>query len=76
MRRRHDKDFSLKITVHPAVLERLRKEDEAMLVAMMQKYGSRLSFAADPLQHVEDFKIANSVTGEELFTTVERLNSN
>ena len=76
MRRRHDKEFSLKITVHPAVLERLRKEDEQVLVGMMQKYGSRLSFAADPQQHVEDFKIANAGTGEELFTTVERLTGN
>ena len=76
MRRRHDKDTSLKVTVHPAVLERLRKEDEQVLVEMMQKYGSRLGFAADPSMHVEDFKIANAATGEELYTTVERLVAN
>lgn len=70
--RKGSEAFDLRVIVNPAILERLRKEDEAQLVAMESKFGSRLTFAADGKKHVEDFTIQNAVTGEELFTTVER----
>ncbi len=76
MRHHHDREpISLKITVHPAVMERLRKEDETVLVALQEKYGSRLSFLSDTLLHMEDFKIANAATGAELYSTIERGNA-
>ena len=62
----------IKIAVNPAVLERLRSEDEAILVEMEQKHHGRLAFVASPHMHVEHFSIVHSETGEELFSNLER----
>ncbi len=59
-------EFSLRVMVHPAVLERLRTEDEEILVDMEQRLSGKLSFRADPTLHKEEFKIVNPVSGEEL----------
>jgi ribonuclease G len=59
----------LQIIVHPTVLERLRKEDEAVLVELESKFAGYLSFKADSARHVEDFEIRNSDTGEILHST-------
>ena len=59
----------LQIIVHPSVLERLRKEDEAVLVDLEAKFAGYLSFKADPARHVEDFEIRNPDTNEVLHTT-------
>ena len=65
---RNDKEaLDLKITVNPTVLDRLRKEDEEILVEMEQKLGGRLSFIADQKMHVEDFEISDPVKEEMLF---------
>jgi ribonuclease G len=65
---RNDKEaLDLKITVNPTVLDRLRKEDEEILVEMEQKLGGRLSFIADQKMHVEDFEISDPVKEEKLF---------
>jgi ribonuclease G len=62
----------LQIVVHPTVLERLRKEDEAILVNLESKFTGYLSFRADPVRHVEDFDIRNAESGEMYFTTITR----
>jgi ribonuclease G len=62
----------LRITVNPAILERLRKEDEAELMAMEEKFGGRLTFVSDPGKHLEDFAIHHAGTGEELCGPAER----
>ncbi len=59
----------LQIVVHPTVLERLRKEDEAILMSLEAKFAGYLSFRADGARHVEDFDVRNADTGEVLFTT-------
>jgi ribonuclease G len=59
------KEFSLRILVHPTVLERIKAEDAELLVRMEKLYGVKLSFRADPVFHVENFKILNAVSGEE-----------
>ena len=59
------KEFSLRILVHPSVLERIKAEDAELLVRMEKLYGVKLSFRADPVFHVENFKILNAVSGEE-----------
>ena len=69
--RKGSETLDLRIAVNPAILDRLRKEDEAELVAMESKFGSRLTFAPDGRKHVEDFTIQNAVTSEELYSTVE-----
>ncbi len=65
-RPRDESDFQLRIISHPTVLDRLRKEDEKILIEMEKKFFGKLTFRADPAFHAEQFKILNAVTNEEL----------
>ncbi len=65
-RSRDESDFQLRIVVHPTVLERLRTEDEKLLIELEKKFFGKLSFRADPAMHAEQFKIVNVTTAEEL----------
>ena len=65
-RTRDESDFQLRIVVHPKVLERLRTEDEKLLIEMEKRYFGKLSFRADPGLHAEQFKILNAATNDEL----------
>ena len=65
-RPRDESDFQLRISVHPTVLERLRKEDEKLLIELEKKYFGKLTFRAEPTFHAEQFKIINAVTNEEV----------
>jgi ribonuclease G len=65
-RTRDESDFQLRIVVHPTVLERLRKEDEKLLIEMEKRYFGKLSFRADPVMHAEQFKIVNVTNNEEV----------
>jgi ribonuclease G len=63
--RNDGKDYSLRVMVHPSILERLRSEDADLLVRMENLFGVKLAFRADPAYHLENYKIINAVTGEE-----------
>ena len=63
--RKDGKEYSLRVLVHPSILERLRSEDADLLVRMEKLYGVKLAFRADLNYHVENFKMINAVTGEE-----------
>jgi ribonuclease G len=65
-RTRDESDFQLRIIVNPTVLERLRTEDEKLLIDMEKKYFGKLSFRADPAFHAEQFKIVNVADNQEL----------
>lgn len=65
-RHRDESDFQLRIVVNPSVLERLRTEDEKLLIEMEKRYFGKLSFRGDPSFHAEQFKIVNVSSGEEL----------
>jgi ribonuclease G len=65
-RARDESDFQLRILVHPTVLERLRTEDEQLLIELEKRYFGKLSFRADPAIHAEQFKIINVATNEEM----------
>jgi ribonuclease G len=43
----------------------LRDEDESLLLEIEATYGAKLSFRADPIYHVENFKIIDVETGTE-----------
>ena len=60
-----DKEINLLILLNPSNLERLRHEDEGLLLGIEESYGARLSFRADPIYHVENFKIIDVETGQE-----------
>lgn len=69
LRARTDKAESaiaLRIFCHPHTLERLRHEDEKLLIDIEDLYKVKLSFRADPLYHVENFKIIDAETNQEL----------
>ncbi len=65
-RPRDESDFQLRIVVHPSVLERLRTEDEKLLIEMEKRYFGKLSFRGEPSLHAEQFKIYNVANNEEL----------
>ncbi|MBA4148899.1 MAG: Rne/Rng family ribonuclease [Verrucomicrobia bacterium] len=65
-RHRDESDFELRIVVHPTVLERLRTEDEKLLIEMEKRYFGKLSFRAEPSFHAEQFKIVNVSNNAEL----------
>ena len=67
-RPRDESDFQLRIISHPAVLDRLRKEDEQILIDMEKKFFGKLTFRGDPAFHAEQYKVLNAVTNEELAT--------
>jgi len=62
----HPDVHELKVTVHPKVLERLRTEDESLLVDLERRFTGRLSFKSDHNYHFEEFRILNAVTNEEV----------
>ncbi|MBI2924521.1 MAG: Rne/Rng family ribonuclease [Verrucomicrobia bacterium] len=68
LKRRHrdESDFQLRIVVNPTVLERLRTEDEKLIIEMEKRYFGKLSFRAEPAMHAEHFKIINAANNEEL----------
>jgi ribonuclease G len=71
MRRRSrgkGKGGTLRITVHPSVLERLKEKDEQILVELEAKHECRLMFRADPTRHHQGFVITDAETGETLYS--------
>jgi len=61
-----DVPIILRILCHPHSLERLRLEDENLLVEIEELHKVKLAFRADPSYHVENFKILDAETGQEL----------
>ena len=60
-----EKEIKLLVLLNPSNLERLRNEDENLLLGIEESYGTQLSFRADPIYHVENFKIIDAETGLE-----------
>jgi len=70
--RTEGKTCPVRITVHPLVLERLRRSDETILVELEEKYGSHLTFVSDPHLHMEEFVIANPENQEALYSNIDQ----
>ncbi|MEO0452667.1 MAG: Rne/Rng family ribonuclease [Verrucomicrobiota bacterium] len=56
----------LNITVNPAVMERLRSEDEELLADLQRRFEAKLTFRVDHHFHMEEIKIINALTKEEI----------
>lgn len=56
----------VRVHLHPHVLERLKKEDQELLIEIERKYAGRLSFRPDPTYHHEKFTIHDANTNAEL----------
>lgn len=70
-RQKKGANVPLRITISPAVLERLRSSDEAILVDLEKKHETHLTFAADQTFHMEEFVISNAETGQKVYSNVE-----
>jgi len=66
MRKAQDSVHDIKVVVNPQVLQRLRTEDEELLVDIERKYEGRLTFRADPAYRQEQFVITDAITGAEM----------
>ncbi|MGF1656245.1 MAG: ribonuclease E/G [Verrucomicrobiales bacterium] len=66
MRKHQDNVHEFRVTIHPDVLQRLRTEDEELLVELERKYEGRLTFRSDPTVSIEKFTICDAVNGQEL----------
>jgi ribonuclease G len=62
----HPEIHDVKITVNPHVLQRLRNEDEELLIEMQRKYAGLLTFRSDAGYHHEQFLVTDAATGAEL----------
>ncbi|MGK0189532.1 MAG: ribonuclease G [Verrucomicrobiales bacterium] len=65
MQKYPDSQHDLLIIVNPEVLNRLRTEDDQLLVELERKHHGRLTFRSDPSYHREQVMISNAVSGEE-----------
>ena len=71
MRKDRNGTHSMRITVNPQVLDRLRKEDEQALIDMEQQFQGHLTFVSDSHFHIEEFTITNDDNGRILFSSIE-----
>ncbi len=58
--------LTIRVMLNPTVLERLRSEDESLLLDIERLYDVKLSFRADVSYHMENFRLINAITGQEL----------
>ena len=72
---RHDgREPDLLILVAPTVLDRLRHEDEQILVDLQKQYAGRLNFRSEPMRHPETFEIRDA-EGNVLYSVGEKKGS-
>ncbi|MBV9392706.1 MAG: Rne/Rng family ribonuclease, partial [Verrucomicrobia bacterium] len=56
----------IRVIVNPEVLNRLKTEDEDLLIDIERKYAGRLTFRTDPTYHHEKFLILDGERNQEL----------
>ncbi len=66
LRRQHG-NMAIRVTVHPAVLTRLKNQDAKILAEMEDEFGGDLSFRSDANIHQEEFHLIDTKTGKEIF---------
>jgi ribonuclease G len=65
-RPRDESDFQLRVHCHPEVLERLRTEDETILIELEKKFFVKLTFRPEPSFNHEQWRIMDAITNVEL----------
>lgn len=65
-RQRDESDFLLRVHCHPTVLDRLKTEDEKLLIELEKKFFVRLTFRPELTFHPEQWKIMDALTNVEL----------
>jgi ribonuclease G len=56
----------VRVVLNADVLDRLKKEDEEILIDLERKFQGRLSFRVNAKFHFEEFKLVNALSDEEL----------
>ena len=64
------REIDLQVHVAPVVLERLRTEDEQVLMDMQSQYSGRLGFKSEPQRHPESFAVTDAA-GKVLYSVGE-----
>jgi ribonuclease G len=59
-------ETNLKIFLHPSTLRRLRGPDSKLIDRMERNYGLKLNFEAAETYHVENFKLVDESTNNEI----------
>jgi ribonuclease G len=59
-------ETKLKIFLHPSTLRRLRGPDSKLIDRMERNYGLKLNFEAAETYHVENFKLVDESTNNEI----------
>jgi len=59
-------ELKLKVYLHPGNLRRLRGPDSKLIERMQRNYNLSLTFEAAETYHVENFKVIDETTGEEV----------
>jgi ribonuclease G len=65
-RPRDDSDFQIRIHTHPSVLERMRSQDERLLIELEKRFYAKLTFRPEAGFHTEQWRIVNAMTNDEL----------
>ena len=60
--------FEPKIVVSPAVMQRLRTEDAAILADLQSRFNTTLTFVSELHRHPESFSILDAATGQVLYS--------
>lgn len=75
-RQRDELDFNIKIIANPKVVERMMLEDERILIDLEKKYFCKINLSSEDSYHIEQFKIVNETTNEEIASSkISRENS-
>ncbi len=64
-------ELPLRISVNPMIMERLRKQDEQVLIDLEKRCGTQLTFVSDVNLHIEQFRIAHGQTNAVLYEDKE-----
>jgi ribonuclease G len=64
--RLHPEVKELRVILNSDVLDRLKSEDEELLVDLERRMQGKLYFRTDPRINYEEFKILNAITGEDI----------
>jgi ribonuclease G len=65
-RPRDENDFQLRVHCNQHLLDRLRMQDEKLLIELEKKFFAKLSFRPEPTFHSEQWAIHNAMTNVEL----------
>ena len=64
--RRFKGNMQIQVTAHPTVLERVKNEDADLVKSMEQEFHCEFAFRSDATLHMEEFKIRDLISGDEM----------